>query len=122
VLAAAVLAAAVLAFAGAAKVLDPSMTAGALRAMGLPGAPGLVRAGAIAELVLGVLAVVVGGALLWGLVAASYAAFALFVAAALLTGRPMGTCGCFGRADIPPTWWHVAGNLVLGAAAAAGAL
>ncbi len=111
-------AAAVLAYAGGAKLLDPTMTAGALRAMRLPSAPWLVRLGAAAELVLGVAAVVLGGTLLWGLVAVSYGAFAAFVVAALASGRPIGTCGCLGRTDTPPSAWHVAGNLALATAAA----
>jgi len=112
-------AAAVLAYAGGAKLLDPTMTVGALRAMGLPARPWLVRLGAAAELALGVAAVVAGGAVLWGLVAASYVAFALFVAVALATGRPIGSCGCFGRSDTPPSIGHVA--LTALAALAAGA-
>jgi hypothetical protein len=112
-------AAAVLAYAGGAKLLDPTMTAGALRAMGLPSSPLLVRPGAAAELALGIGAVVVGGALLWGLVAASYVAFAAFVALALASGRPIGSCGCIGRADTPPTIAHVVVDLA--AAALAGA-
>lgn len=111
-------AAAVLAYAGAAKVLDPTMTAGALRAMRLPSAPWLVRLGALAELVLGIAAVVVGGWALWTAVAASYAAFAAFVAAALRSGRPIATCGCFGRPDTPPRARHVVANLAAAAACA----
>jgi hypothetical protein len=118
----AVAAAAVLAVAGAAKLLDPTMTVGALRVMGLPSGPWLVRIGSAAELALGICAVVLGGALLWGLVAVSYAAFAGFVVAALVSGRPIGSCGCFGREDTPPTWWHVVLNVLAGAATAAYAL
>ena len=113
----ALVAAGLLAVAGAAKLLDPTMTAGALRVMGLPSAPELVRIGAAAELVLGVAAVVVGGSVLWGLVALSFAAFAAFVVAALMSSRPIGSCGCFGRADTPPAWWHVVANGLLGLAA-----
>jgi hypothetical protein len=118
----AVAAAAVLAIAGAAKLLDPTMTVGALRVMGLPSAPWLVRIGSAAELALGVVAVVVGGAVLWGLVAVSYLAFAAFVIAALASGRPIGSCGCFGRDDTPPTWWHVVLNVAAAAVTAAYAL
>jgi hypothetical protein len=113
----AVLAAGLLALAGGAKLLDPTMTAGALRVMGLPSAPWLVRVGSAGELALGVAAIVVGGAVLWCLVALSFVAFAVFVVAALTSGRPIGTCGCFGRADTKPTWWHVGANLALGIAA-----
>jgi hypothetical protein len=112
-------AAALLAVAGAQKVVDPAMTVGALRALRLPSAPLLVRAGAAAELVLGVVAITAGGAVPWGLVAASYLAFATFVVLALRRGTMVGSCGCFGREDTPPHPVHVA--LDLGLAAVAGA-
>jgi hypothetical protein len=118
----ALVAAGLLAFAGGAKVLDPTMTAGALRSMGLPSSPRLVRVGAAGELLLGVAAIVLGGAGLWLLIALSYVAFGVFVAVALASGRPIGTCGCFGRADTPPAWWHVALNAALAVVALAWAL
>jgi hypothetical protein len=118
----ALVAAALLAFAGAQKLLDPTMTSGALRALGLPGAKFLVRVGAAAELALGVAAVAVGGEWLWWLVAASYAAFAVFVVAALRAGTMIGSCGCFGREETPPHPTHVGLNLVLAGLAAATAL
>jgi len=106
-----------LAAAGALKVVDPAMTAGALRALGLPSSPALVRVGAAVELVLGVAALVIGGAVTWALVAASYLAFAVFVAAALRSGKPVGSCGCFGREDTPPHIVHVVLDLALAGAA-----
>jgi methylamine utilization protein MauE len=108
----------VLLAAGAAKVVDPSRTAGALGVRGWPSGPVLVRAGAAAELLVGAGALVVGGPVLASLVALSYLAFALFVASALTSGTPIGSCGCLGRADTPPTALHV----VVDAALAAGAL
>jgi hypothetical protein len=106
---------------GAAKVADPSRTAGALAALGLPSSPGLVRAGALAELLLGAAALVVGGRGLALLVAASYLGFALFVMAALRAKTPIGTCGCFGQADTPPKPVHVTVDAVLAAGAVAAA-
>src|SRR3546814_20863067 len=94
------------------------MTVGALRAMRLPSSALLVRAGSAAELVLGVAAIVLGGAVLWWLVAVSYLAFAGFVLAALRKGTMIGTCGCFARAETPPHWLHVALNAVLAVGAA----
>ena len=111
-----------LALAGAQKLLDPTMTVGALRALGLPSSPALVRAGSAAELALGASAIAVGGAGLWWLVAASYVAFAAFVAAALRRGTMIGTCGCFGREETPPHVTHVVLNLGLAALAAATAV
>jgi hypothetical protein len=114
--------AALLALAGAQKVLDPTMTVGALRALRLPASPPAVRAGAASELALGVLAIGLGGAPIWLLVAASYLGFAAFVVAALRHGTMIGSCGCFGREDTPPHWSHVALNAVLAGVALALAL
>jgi hypothetical protein len=115
-------AALLLVFAGAAKAVDPAMTAGALRQLRLPSASGLVRAGAGAEMVLGLLAATVGWAALWWLVAASYLAFAGFVVAALRAGTMVGSCGCFGREDTPPHVVHVVVDLALAAVAGAAAV
>jgi hypothetical protein len=108
-----------LAFAGAAKAVDPAMTMGALRALGLPSSRTLVRAGAAGELLLGLSAAAAGLAWVWWLVAASYLAFALFVAAALRAGTMLGTCGCLGREDTPPHPVHVVVDVALAATAAA---
>ena len=117
----ALVAAAVLALAGAQKLLDPTMTVGALRAMGRPVAPALVRFGAAVELVLAVDAVVSDHPLTWDLIGVSYLAFAAFVAVALRRGTAIGSCGCFGRADTPPHPIHVALDLLLAASAAGAA-
>lgn len=109
--------AALLAVAGAQKVLDPTMTVGALRALHLPSSPLLVRVGSAAELVLGVAAIVVGGPALWAAVALSYVLFAGFVLAALRQGTMIGSCGCFGREETPPHWSHVVLNVALAALA-----
>jgi hypothetical protein len=111
--------------AGAAKAADPSRTAGALAAVlgrPVPAAPAVVRAGALAEATLGAATLVAGGRLLPALVGLSYAAFATFVVAALRAGAPVGTCGCFGRADTPPRPLHVAVDAGFAAAGLAGAV
>lgn len=113
----ALVAAALLALAGAQKLVDPTMTVGALRALGLPASAGSVRVGSAAELMLGVTAIVVGGPPLWWLVVASYAVFSVVVVLALRKGTMIGSCGCFGREDTPPHPVHVALNAVLGVAA-----
>ena len=117
----ALVAAALLVVAGAAKVADPANTVGALRALHLRSSPALVRCGAAAEAVIGAAAILVGGAFLWALVAASYAAFAGFVVAALRAGTMIGSCGCFGHEDTPPHPLHVALDLALAGVAAAAA-
>jgi hypothetical protein len=108
-----------LVLAGAQKVIDPTMAVGALRALHLPSSRALVRAGAAAEVVLGAAAIIVGGAPLWWLVAASYAAFTVFVATALRRGTMIGSCGCFGREDTPPHPIHLVLDVVLATLAGA---
>jgi methylamine utilization protein MauE len=98
--------------AGFSKTVRPDTTARALRV-----APAAVRAGACAEAVLGILALLsVGGRITSALVATSYLAFASFVTVALVQDRPLATCGCFGEPDTPPTLVHV----LIDAALAAG--
>ena len=118
----ALVAATLLALAGAQKLLDPTMTVGALRALRLPSAPALVRGGAAAELAIGVLAASVGGHVIWALVAGSYVGFSVFVLASLRAGSPVGTCGCFGRDETPPHPVHLGLNITLALAAATAAV
>ncbi|MDE3206200.1 MAG: hypothetical protein KGQ66_18485 [Acidobacteriota bacterium] len=107
-------AAVLLAGAGVAKVWRPDDTARALRVAHLPSHRNLVRAGALAEVVVGVTAVALPGPVTGGLVAAAYAAFTVFVGVALARGWPLSSCGCFGRPDARPGPAH----LVLDAGAA----
>ena len=111
-----------LAVAGAMKAVDPATTSGALRALRLPSSPRLVRAGAGAELVLGVVATTTGAPAAWWLVAGSYLAFAAFVVAALRAGTMVGSCGCLGREDTPPHPVHVVLDVALAACAAVAAV
>jgi hypothetical protein len=114
-------AAALLVVAGAAKVVDPANTVGALRALRLPSSPTLVRCGAAAEAAIGAAAILAGGPAWWVLVAASYLAFAGFVLAAMRAGTMVGSCGCFGHEDTPPHPVHVALDVLLAGVAAAAA-
>ncbi len=111
--------AALLVMAGAQKLLDPTMTVGALRSMRLPGSPLLVRLGSALELGLGAAAITLGGSGLWWGVALSYVLFSAFVATALRKGTMIGSCGCFGREETPPHPSHVVVNLGLAGLAAA---
>jgi hypothetical protein len=119
------IAAALLAFGGAHKALRPRDTAQALTAVGVrvPGVPAhiLVRAGGAAEVVVGVGALVTGGAVFAALVAASYALFAGFVVVALRADTPISSCGCFGKVDTPPSAVHVVLDLGFAGVAAAAA-
>jgi hypothetical protein len=110
---------ALLGAAGALKVVRPDTTAKGLRELGLPASPTAVRAGALLELIIAAGALVGGGRLFAGLVAASYAGFGAFVLAALRRGTPLSTCGCFGTADTPPTAVHLVVNLAAAGVAAA---
>ena len=102
---------------GVSKALAPGDTANALRALGLPGPPVLVRVGGVAEAVIAAVAIATADRVAVLLVAVSYLAFAGFVAIALRRGTPIATCGCFGKADTPPSLMHLFVNL--GAAVAA---
>jgi hypothetical protein len=115
-------AALLLVLAGAMKAVDPAMTAGALRALGVRSSKTLVRVGAAAELLLGLLAIAAGWTAVWWLVAASYVAFAGFVVVALRAGTVVGSCGCFGREDTPAHPLHVVVDVALAATAAAAAV
>ncbi len=119
------IAAALLVAAGIAKAVRPDDTARAVSALLPRGcAPsqrrlrGAVRAGALAEAMLGLVALVVPRPVTAALVALSYALFAIVVAFARMRGGPLATCGCFGRPDTPATRLHVAVNLALAGAAA----
>src|SRR5687768_2284910 len=103
--------AALLVAAGAAKVRDPLPLMRALVSAGVPSRPvlaPLVRVGAAVEIVLGLLAIATGSALAAAGVALSYLAFTGFVLLALRRGGVLASCGCFGKADTPPTGLHVA--------------
>ena len=113
--------AALLVVAGAGKLRDPLPLARALRLAGLPVSVTGVRVGAVAELVLGLVALVTGSAVAAAGVAASYALFTGFVLLGLRRGTALASCGCFGSAETPPTWTHVAltGAMAVVAAAVA---
>src|SRR5437899_8589694 len=95
------IAAVLLAVGGVAKAFDPTMTVGALRAAGFPVPPAAVRLAGFAEAAVAVAAAITGAPVLAVAVAISYLAFAGFVVIALACRLPIGTCGCFGRADAP---------------------
>lgn len=115
-------AAVVLALAAPAKLRRPALTGNALAALGLPSSRELVRALGVGELVLAGWVLVAPSAPALALLAAAYAAFAGFVAAALRRGTPLASCGCFGRPDTPPTRTHLVLVLGAGLACAAAAL
>jgi hypothetical protein len=114
--------AALLVAAGGAKLRDPLSLMRALRLSRLPSSRPLVRVVAAGEVALGVAAIATGSAWAAAGVALSYAAFTAFVLVALRRGGALASCGCFGKADTPPTVLHVAVTGALAAVAAVVAL
>ena len=113
-------AAALLVVAGVPKVVDPMPLVRALRSTGLPSGRPLVRALASGEVLVGAAALAVPGRGTAALVCLAYLAFTGFVGLALARGGVLESCGCFGKADTPPTRAHLAVTALL--ALAAGAL
>lgn len=103
--------------AGAVKAVRPWDTANALRAAGWPSHPSLVRLGALAETAVAVAAIVAPGRVTGSLVAGCYLSFAGFIGLALRRGWVIASCGCFGRADTPPTVTHLVLDLAAAVAA-----
>ena len=103
---------------GALKVVDPSGSVGALRAMGIPVDDARVRVLAGAEIVVGALALAVTSRAVAVCVALSYVGFAIFTVVALVRELPIDSCGCLGRLETPPGGRH----LVVIGVALAGAL
>jgi hypothetical protein len=110
--------AALLVAAGVPKVADPLPLVRAVRAAGLPLGPTVVRALAAAEVAVGLWAIAAPSRIPALLVCSAYLAFTVFVAHTLRRGGFLTSCGCFGKADTPPTRSHLA---VTGAAAVAAA-
>ena len=102
----------VLLVAGVAKLWRPSATAFALRALHIPAPLQTTRAMGLAEVIVAAAAIATGSAILWAGVAVAYAAFTVFIMWALRRGDIVGSCGCFGREDTPPTPGHAAFNAV----------
>lgn len=121
----------VLVVAGASKLTDPAPVAATLSALRRPSGStahpagpgsgvGLARSVGALEVVVGLAALTVGGPLVALAVAAAYAAFAVVVVVA--RSRGLESCGCFGVASAPPSWVHVAVNVVSAAVAVAAAV
>ena len=109
---------ALLALGGGLKVVRPTETATALDALGLPSQPFLIRSLGIVEIVIGVVAFGTGHPIASLLTAAAYVSFAGFVLIARRAETPVQSCGCFGKADTPPSIIHVMVNLAAAAVAA----
>lgn len=111
--------AALLALGGALKVVRPVETSTALAALNLPAHYRLVRALGVIEIIIGAAAFVTSAPLASALTAASYLGFAGFVMMARRAKTPVQSCGCFGRAETPPSLTHIVVNLAAATVAAA---
>jgi hypothetical protein len=111
-----------LGLAGAMKAVSPLSTVRALRSAGLPATRLLVRAFGAGEVLVAVAAWVIAGPVPPVLVALSYAGFAGFVLLARRRGASVSSCGCFGKADTPPTMSHVVVNVAAAALAVVAAV
>ncbi len=110
-----------LAVAGVVKAVRPDETARALAsATSVPLGPMrvLVRLGSIGEAALGLAALMAPRPWSAGLVALSYAVFAIFVAYARSNGGAIASCGCFGTPDTPATALHAVIDAALATSAA----
>jgi hypothetical protein len=114
-------AAVLLVVAGVPKVVDPMPLVRAVRQAGLPVGRTSIRLLALAECAVGLGALVAPGRASAALTALAYLVFTAFVARALARGGVLGSCGCFGKPDTPPTRTHlvVTGAVVLVAGAIA---
>lgn len=114
-----VAAAVLLAVAGVPKLFRPASTAGAVASLRLPSSALLVRLLGAVELVLAGSALLTGSAYAAVGIAVAYAGFAGFVGLALARPQTLGSCGCFGRPDTPPTPAHLVVNLAAASVAVA---
>lgn len=96
---------------GVAKLIDPEPTTGAMASARLPSSASISRMLGVAEVVAATLGLVDGGITVAPAMLL-YLAFGVFTLSGLRDRIPLQSCGCFGREDTPPTWIHVAYNLV----------
>ena len=116
------IAAALLVAAGVPKVTEPGDTARAMRSVGLPTSELFVRILAVAEVSIGLAVIAIGGpipSLLLGLI---YLGFAGYIILAMSKGGSIASCGCFGKADTPPTYGHLLLNIAAGTVGIIGAI
>lgn len=103
---------ALLALGGVLKVLRPNETATALAALGLPSQSFVIRGLGLVEIVIGIVAFGTGHPIASLLTAGAYMSFAGFVLIARRAKTPVQSCGCFGKAETPPSIIHITVNLM----------
>lgn len=95
---------------GVAKIARPHDVERALTGLGLPRIPFAGVLVGLVEVAVGAAAILTGAGLLaQGIL---YAIFALWILAALRLDVPLASCGCLGRDDTPPSWGHLALNVI----------
>src|SRR5262249_45342211 len=107
----------VLCASGFAKIRNPEPTARALRGAALPSFPVGVQALGGLEVAAGAGGLFVPNTATTSAVGVLYLGFAAFLVFALARDLPGASCGCAGERDVPPTWLHVALDLIAAAAA-----
>jgi len=105
-----VVAAALLAAAGAAKVARPRPAVLAMRSVGLPSGDPAVRLLGVAEITLGAVVILTASPLSAAAMGALYLAFAGFVVASMRSAE-RSSCGCFGESSTPPGILHIVVDL-----------
>jgi methylamine utilization protein MauE len=105
-------AAELLLWSGGAKLLRPESTVHALRAAHLPAGAPAVRLLGAAEILAGGICLVRPSAASALVLSGLYVGFAGFVLLALAAEQRPSSCGCFGTTDTPPSWLHVAADLL----------
>ena len=106
-------AAVLLLLAGLAKLVRPQPATELLETLGFPARTPMALAIGATEIGVGAGALAVGGAGFAVATGALYIGFGLVVIRALMVGAE--SCGCFGRADAPPSLIHVVGNTAFAA-------
>lgn len=107
---------------GVPAVRDPGDLVRALRSLELRAHPLLVRVFAVMEVLAGAGSLLLPGRPTFAVVALLHAGFTAFVLLALKRGGVLASCGCFGRADTPPTRSHAVVTALLAVAAVAVAI
>ena len=105
---------------GVAKIASPDGFSSLLRTLGLPSGRIISRLSGAIEVVLGAVALLVGGRVAAVLLAVTYAIFTAVVVAARRSGA--ASCGCFGAVAAPPSRVHVVVNTVSACIALAAAI
>ncbi len=90
---------------GLPKLTNPVSTARALEGIGLPPRRWLGQAVGVAEIVVGLSAIAIGGRIPAIAVALLYSGFAIFIVVAMRSSS-VKSCGCFGSEDTPPSPLH----------------